>query len=93
MLAGPLVALATFVAALIATHHVRVPFRDPDHVAALYLALVGAGVVVLAALDVAIRAGGPPLAGGVHMFGWVVFAVGGAANPMPLRGNFPVFWS
>src|SRR5689334_18070002 len=60
VLAGPVVALATFAAALIATHHVRVPFRDPDDVAARYLALVGAGVVVLAALDVAIRAGGPP---------------------------------
>jgi hypothetical protein len=60
VLAGPIVALTTFVAALIATHHVRVPFRDPDHVAALYLALVGAGVVLLAALDVAIRAGRRP---------------------------------
>jgi hypothetical protein len=59
MLAGPLVALATMIAALVGTRHVHVPLRDPDHVAALYLALVGAGVVLLAALDVAIRAGRP----------------------------------
>jgi membrane-associated phospholipid phosphatase len=59
VLAGPLVALATIVWALVATHDARVPFRDPDHVAALYLVLVAAGVVLMAAVDVAIRAGRP----------------------------------
>jgi PAP2 superfamily len=59
VLAGPIVALATVVWALIATHEARVPFRDPDHVAALYFVLVAAGVVLLAAVDVALRAGRP----------------------------------
>jgi PAP2 superfamily len=57
--AGPIVALVTVIAALIATHRAHVPLRDPDHVAALYLALVALGVVLLAAVDVAIRAGRP----------------------------------
>jgi membrane-associated phospholipid phosphatase len=56
-LAGPVVAIITLVAALLATDAVGLPLRDPDHVAALYLALVGFGVVVLVGLDVAIRAG------------------------------------
>jgi hypothetical protein len=57
LLAGPLVAALTVVVALVATHRAGVPLRDPDHVAALYLALVGAGVALLVALDIAIRAG------------------------------------
>jgi hypothetical protein len=57
LVAGPLVAAATVIAALIATNSVGLPLRDPDHVAALYLALVGAGVAGLVALDIAIRAG------------------------------------
>ena len=55
--AGPLVALVTVVAALLATDAVGLPLRDPDHVAALYLGLVGFGVVLLVGLDIVIRAG------------------------------------
>jgi hypothetical protein len=54
--AGPVVALVTVVAALITTQEARVPLRDPDHVAALYLALVGFGMAVMVALDVVLRA-------------------------------------
>jgi hypothetical protein len=60
VVAGPVVALATLVAALFATQDANVPLRDPDNVAALYLALVGAGVVLLAAIDIAIRGGRHP---------------------------------
>ena len=56
MLAGPLVALVTVIAGLVATDAAGVPLRDPDHVAALYLVLVGAGVALLVGLDIAIRA-------------------------------------
>jgi hypothetical protein len=55
--AGPLVALATLAVTLPVTHEAGVPLRDPDHVAALYLALVGAGVLLMVGLDIAIRAG------------------------------------
>ena len=58
--AGPLVALVTVVAALLATDAVGLPLRDPDHVAALYLALVGFGVAMLVGLDIAVRAGRSP---------------------------------
>jgi hypothetical protein len=54
--AGPVVAVATVGAALPATDAVGLPLRDPDHVAALYLALVGFGVVLLVALDIVLRA-------------------------------------
>src|SRR3954471_21745803 len=57
LLAGPLVAALTVLVALVATHRAGVPLRDPDHVAALYLALVGCGVALLVGLDIAIRAG------------------------------------
>ena len=57
LLAGPLVAAVTVVVALVATHRARVPLRDPDHVAALYLALVGFGVALMVGLDIALRAG------------------------------------
>ena len=43
--AGGLVAAATVIAGVIATDSVGLPLRDPDHVAALYLGLVGLGVV------------------------------------------------
>ncbi len=55
--AGPLVALATLVAALVATAAAGVPFRDPDHVAAKYLVAVGGSVVLLVLLDIVVRAG------------------------------------
>jgi hypothetical protein len=54
--AGAVVAVATVVGGLIATDSVDLPLRDPDHVAALYLGLVGLGVAVLVGLDVALRA-------------------------------------
>ena len=54
--AGGLVAAATVIAGVLATDSVGLPLRDPDHVAALYLGLVGLGVAGLVALDVALRA-------------------------------------
>ena len=57
--AGPAVAVVTVVAAVLATDEVGLPLRDPDHVAALYLALVGFGVVLLVGLDIVLRAGAP----------------------------------
>ncbi|HEV2060543.1 MAG TPA: phosphatase PAP2 family protein [Solirubrobacteraceae bacterium] len=56
VLAGPLVAVVTVLAALLATRAVGLPLRDPDHVAALYLALVGFGTLVLVGLDIVVRA-------------------------------------
>ena len=60
--AGPVVAVVTVVAGVLATNEVGLPLRDPDHVAALYLALVGFGVALLVGLDIVLRAG--RLAGG-----------------------------
>ena len=57
MLAGPLVAVVTLVAALLATHSAGVPLRDPDGVAGRRLLWVVLLVVVLVALDVVVRAG------------------------------------
>jgi PAP2 superfamily protein len=54
--AGPLVAAVTVIIALVTTHKVGLPVRDPDHVAATYFVLVGLGVVGLVVLDVTIRA-------------------------------------
>jgi membrane-associated phospholipid phosphatase len=54
--AGGVVAAATVVGGLIATGSVDLPLRDPDHVAALYLGLVGLGVLMLVGIDVALRA-------------------------------------
>jgi PAP2 superfamily protein len=54
--AGPLVALVTMVAAILATDAAGLPLRDPDHVAGRRLVLVFALVGLLVALDVAIRA-------------------------------------
>jgi hypothetical protein len=54
--AGGLVAAATVVGGIIATNSVGLALRDPDHVAALYLGLVGLGVALLVVLDVALRA-------------------------------------
>ena len=69
IVAGPLVALVTLVAALILTDSVGLPLRDPDHVAALYLVLVGLGVAGLVGLDIVLPrpravAALPALAGG-----------------------------
>jgi len=57
LIAGPLVAIVTVVTALLMTRSVGLPLRDPDHVAALYLALVGFGVAMLVGLDIVVRAG------------------------------------
>jgi hypothetical protein len=54
--AGPAVAGVVLIWALFATDSVGLPVRDPDHVAALYLALVGSGVVLLVGIDILIRA-------------------------------------
>jgi membrane-associated phospholipid phosphatase len=54
--AGPLIAVVTLVAAIILTNSVGLVVRDPDHVAALYLLLVGAGVAGLVGLDIVLRA-------------------------------------
>ena len=54
--AGGLVAAATVIGGIVATDSVGLPLRDPDHVAALYLGLVGLGVALLVVLDVALRA-------------------------------------
>jgi membrane-associated phospholipid phosphatase len=54
--AGPVVAIVTVLAGLYVTQEAEVPLRDPDHVAALYLALVGFGVAVMVGIDIAIRA-------------------------------------
>jgi hypothetical protein len=56
-LAGaPLVAVALLVTAIVACAHEGISFRDPDGVAAQYVVLVGAGVALLVALDVALCA-------------------------------------
>jgi hypothetical protein len=56
VVAGPIVAVLTLVAALVATRIADVPFRDPDHVAAKYIVLVGFGLFVMVLLDIAVRA-------------------------------------
>jgi hypothetical protein len=57
MLAGPIVALVTLVAAVAATRAAGVPLRDPDHVAGRRLAWVVLLVLGLVLLDVVVRAG------------------------------------
>jgi membrane-associated phospholipid phosphatase len=57
LLVAPVVALITLIGALVATHHAGVPFRDPDHDAALYVVMVGLAVALLIGVDIAIRAG------------------------------------
>src|SRR4051794_34902877 len=54
-MAAPAVAAVTTAAALIATHAAGVRFQDPDHVAAGYVAMVGAAVALLVGLDVVMR--------------------------------------
>lgn len=56
VVAAPLIGVLTLIAALLATNHVGVSFRDTNHVAAKYVVLVGTALIVLVALDVAIRA-------------------------------------
>lgn len=56
VVAGPVVAIVTVLAALVATRSAGVPLRDPDHVGARRLAMVCALVVVLVVLDIVVRA-------------------------------------
>lgn len=58
--AGPAVAAVTVAAGVLETDAVGLPLRDPDHVAALYLALVGFGVAGMIGLDILIRSGARP---------------------------------
>jgi membrane-associated phospholipid phosphatase len=50
------VAVVTLVAAMWVTNTVGLPVRDPDHVAALYLVLVGSGMAGLVGVDILLRA-------------------------------------
>lgn len=59
-LAGPVLAVLFVIAAVIATDHVGLPLRDPDHVAATYFVLVGFGVAGLVCIDILLRAGARP---------------------------------
>jgi hypothetical protein len=56
VVSGPLVAIVSMVAALIATHAAGLPLRDPDHVAGRRLLLLFGLVALLVALDVGVRA-------------------------------------
>jgi membrane-associated phospholipid phosphatase len=56
LIAGPLVAVVSVVAALLATDAAGLPMRDPDHVAGRRLLWALAVVVVLVVLDVLVRA-------------------------------------
>ena len=55
VLAGPIVAVVTVLAALWATHEAGVAFTDPDHVGARRLALVVCLALVLVVLDIVVR--------------------------------------
>jgi len=55
VLAGPIVAVVTVLAALWATHEAGVSFSDPDHVGARRLALVVCLALVLVVLDIVVR--------------------------------------
>jgi len=54
--AGPMVAVGILLWAIFATDSVGLVVRDPDHVAAQYLVLVGTGVALLVVLDIVLRA-------------------------------------
>jgi len=56
VVAGPVVAVVTLVAALLATHSAGVPLRDPDNVAGRRLVWVVCLVMLLVGLDVVVRA-------------------------------------
>ena len=56
LLAGPVVATVSVIAALLATDAVGLPLRDPDHVAGRRLALILCLVALLIGLDIAVRA-------------------------------------
>jgi hypothetical protein len=56
LIAGPLVAIVTMIAAIVVTDAAGVPLRDPDHVAGKRLLALFALVGLLFVLDVAVRA-------------------------------------
>jgi hypothetical protein len=56
VLSAPLVAAVGVVLGIVATNEAGFRFRDPDNVAAGYLGMVGAAIVVLVGLDVYVRA-------------------------------------
>jgi hypothetical protein len=57
LIAGPVVAMVSVLAALLATRAAGLPLRDPDHVAGRRFVLVLSLVAVLIGLDVLVRAG------------------------------------
>jgi hypothetical protein len=57
LIAGPVVAMVSVLAAVLATDAAGLPLRDPDHVAGRRLVLVLFLVAVLIGLDVLVRAG------------------------------------
>jgi hypothetical protein len=57
LLAGPLVAIVSVIAALLTTDAAGLPLRDPDHVAGRRLVLVLCLVAMLIGLDIVVRAG------------------------------------
>ena len=57
VLAGPVIATVSVIAALLATDAVGLPLRDPDHVAGRRLGLVLGLVALLIGLDIVVRAG------------------------------------
>lgn len=56
VLAGPIVAAVTVLAALLATNAAGVPFRDPDHVVGRRLLLVFSAILLFVLLDIVVRA-------------------------------------
>jgi PAP2 superfamily len=88
--AGPIVALAILLWAIFATDSVGLVVRDPDHVAAQYLVLVGTGVALLVVLDVVLRAARdsgrfpPPRAAitAVRRERWTPWRMGAAASAL-----------
>jgi hypothetical protein len=57
LIAGPVVALVSLLAAVLTTDAAGLPLRDPDHVAGRRLAMVLGIVALLIAVDVLVRAG------------------------------------
>jgi hypothetical protein len=55
--AGPFVAVVTLLGAVAVCRTVGLSVRDPDHVAAGYVGMVGGAVLLLVGVDIALRAG------------------------------------
>jgi PAP2 superfamily len=88
--AGPVVAVGILLWAIFATDSVGLVVRDPDHVAAQYLVLVGTGAALLVVLDVVLRAARrtgsfpPPRAAiaAVRRERWTPWRMGAAASAL-----------